>query len=99
MDMVRAILMGLGCFGLLVVGSCTMLGYGTVAVLDKAAEVAREENKDPVKKAMREAAREQALSEFAASYEEERNAQAYSESTDEDYSDFGEPTVDIESNN
>jgi 3-hydroxyacyl-CoA dehydrogenase len=96
MDMVRAILMGLGCFGLLVIGSCTMLGYGTVAVLDKAAEVVREDQKDPAKQALRAAAAEHAMAEYSSNYEDERNARAYSESTDEDYSDFGEPTVDIE---
>jgi hypothetical protein len=90
MDMLRGILIGLGCFGLLLVGSCTMLGYGTMAVLGKAVEVAEKEQNDPVRKAAREAAVEQAISDME-SYRQDRD---YNNATDEDYSDFGKPTDD-----
>ena len=93
MDIIRAIIMGLGCFGLLVLGSCGMLGFGTVAVMDKAAEIAKEER---AAKAIEVAANPEAT---YGSYERyDRSAADYSESTDEDYSDFGDPSVEIKSN-
>jgi hypothetical protein len=36
MEVVRVIMMGFGCFGLLVLGSCTMFGMGTAALITKA---------------------------------------------------------------
>jgi hypothetical protein len=38
MEALRLILAALGCFGLLAIGSCTMLGMGTAAVLNEAVE-------------------------------------------------------------
>ena len=90
--MIRGILIGLALFGLLIIGSCSFLGYGTMAVLDKAAEVAREERLNPAPKTEYQAVVDQAVAD-AEFYQNERD---YRGATDEDYSDFGEPTVDIE---
>jgi hypothetical protein len=38
MEALRLILAAVGCFGLLAIGSCTMLGMGTAAVLNEAVE-------------------------------------------------------------
>jgi hypothetical protein len=99
MDMLRGILIGLGCFGLLIVGSCTMLSYGTMAVIGKAAEVAQEEQNNPARKAAREAAIDRTMEDFAREAEQRAMEREYSSATDSDYSDFGKPTNDLETKN
>lgn len=39
MEALKLILAAVGCFGLLIIGSCTMLGMGTAAVLNEAVEL------------------------------------------------------------
>ncbi len=101
MDIVKSLLIGLGCFGLLVLGSCAMMGMGTVAVLQTAAEVARENNNNPEIQAARAAAadeiRNQSKSSDYYSKRQSYNSQdrSYNKSTDDDYSDFGKPSVEI----
>ncbi len=97
MDIIRGIMIGLGCFGLLVIGSCTMLGYGTMAVIGKAAEVAKKEQVDPDKQAEAIA---KSFDHYAEEYRKDNyysnpGNTGYSDATDNDYSDFGKPTTDI----
>jgi hypothetical protein len=99
MDMLRGILIGLGCFGLLIVGSCTMLGYGTMAVLDKAAAVAKKEAATPEGQAKRDAAIDRAVDRFVERAEQSELDSQYGASSESDYSDFGEPTNDLENQN
>ncbi len=96
MDLLRGILIGIGLFGLLIVGSCTMLGYGTVAVLDKAAEVAEKEAATPEGRARREAA-ERAVDRFFEEIEESERDRQFYHSADgyDEYAKFGEPTNNL----
>jgi hypothetical protein len=99
MDMLRAILIGLGCFGLLIVGSCTMLGYGTMAVLDKAADVAEKEAASPEGQSKRDAVIDRAVDRFVEQAEQSELDRQYGDPSENDYSDFGEPTNDLEKRN
>lgn len=88
MDIVRALMMGLGFFALLVVGSCAMIGYGTVAVVEKAAEIAKEENASKASRWNDDAA----VSAYAAAAE----AESFERASRYNDSNVGEPTMALD---
>jgi hypothetical protein len=90
MEAVKLILAGLGCFGLLIVGSCTMLGMGAAAVVDKAVEL------EKAKQAERASGADSSRFGEAARYESSTSNVPYQERSAMDQSDwkFGDPNMD-----
>jgi hypothetical protein len=92
MEALKLILAGLGCFGLLIVGSCTMLGMAGAQMIDKAVEL------EKTKQAERASGAGADSSRFGADarYESASANVPYQEHSAMDKSDwkFGDPNVD-----
>jgi hypothetical protein len=92
MEALKLILAAVGCFGLLIIGSCTMLGMGTAAVLNEAVELEK-------KKQAERAANGADSSRFSAQnrYEYESRPAAVPEDRTQRMNDsswkFGDPAV------
>jgi hypothetical protein len=93
MEVIKLVLAGLGCLGLLIVGSCTMLGMAGAQMVNKAVEL------EKVKQAERSASSGGAdSSRFGASsryeYRSSSSSQKPTPMDDPDWK-FGDPTTEV----
>lgn len=109
-EVFKAIMMGIGCLGLLWLGSCTLFGVGTVVALNGAAEQMKDEKADARAAAQRaEAARwssQRASTDWARGGGSYRSSDSYqqdpattSRQMGRPSAKLGEPTTQLPSNN
>lgn len=93
MEAIKLVLAGLGCLGLLIVGSCTMLGMAGAQMIDKAVEL--EKAKQAERKSGADSSRFGAGANSRYDYTNSANVprQERSPMDDSDWK-FGDPNVD-----